>query len=1195
MILFLTNADTEILALRVVAEVLPEAFPELRAANPANTDEAPSLDGVELVVARLLGGAMSWEGPFEQLRLDCVQRGVPLVALGGEAVPDAGLAAASSVPAGTLRQAHAYVAEGGVANLENLLRFLADTVLMTGFGFEPPVVVPLHGVLDERPRDRSKPLVGVVFYRAHLLAGNTQFVEDLCRSIEALGANAVAVFTYSLRPDAAGEVPAAGVLESLSVDAVITTTLVAGSLASGASTWDPGALARLDVPVVQAICSTSSSVEWSASAAGLSPIDMAMSVAIPEFDGRIVSVPFSFKETVEGDEVLGTPLSAYRTRPDRVERVAELAVRLAALGRMPPGERRVAVVLSAYPTKRSRLGNAVGLDTPRSVVRLLRAMSEAGYRVDPLPDDADSLMADLAWSMAHAEQAYDGARDFGEEGLRALGVGRMRAEDYCAWFSTLPADFADKVCSAWGEPPGAVGVSAAGAGKSAELCFPTLDLGSVVVALQPARGFGEDPVAVYHSPDLPPTHQYLAFYRYLDLVFGAHAIVHVGKHGTLEWLPGKGAGLSASCAPDAALGSVPLVYPFVVNDPGEGAQAKRRSHAVIVDHLVPPLTRADTYDDLARLESLLDEHARVAGLDPSKLPAVRKQVWECLVSAEIHRDLGLDETDGGPASGSFDDPAFDDLVASIDGYLCELKDAQIRGGLHVLSCPPSGEAELDFVAAMTRLPQGGVPSLRRCVAEELGVDLAAARRKDVDLVDAHCMRLLRACQAAGWRVGEQASAWAKAEAVLDWVCASLVPALRATVGEVPAILHALDGGFVAPGPSGAPSRGQADVLPTGRNFYALDPRGVPSRLSWEVGQGLARALCERYVAEEGRCPRSVGIVVWGTAAMRTGGDDVAQALALLGVRPVWADEGGRVVGVEAIALDELGRARVDVTLRVSGFFRDAFPHVIDLFDEAVELVASLDEPLGENPLVASGPRDPRVFGPKPGAYGSGILEVIDSGNWRSDDDLAAVYLAWGGWSYGRSGYGAPAPEALRRRLGALEVAVKNQDNREHDIFDSDDYLQDHGGMIVAMRAISGRSPKAFFGDSSDPNRPRVRSLAEEAARVVRSRVVNPKWISAMMRHGYKGAFEMAATVDYLFGYDATAGVVQDWMYERVTRSYVGDPEVRKFFEASNPWALKAIAERLLEASDRGMWDASEDALATLRSALLEAEGWEEDG
>jgi cobaltochelatase CobN len=508
-----------------------------------------------------------------------------------------------------------------------------------------------------------------------------------------------------------------------------------------------------------------------------------------------------------------------------------------------------------------------------------------------------------------------------------------------------------------------------------------------------------------------------------------------------------------------------------------------------------------------------------------------------------------------------DEAVFDDVLVDVDGYLCELKDAQIRGGLHTLGLAPVDEAEVDMVLAITRVPQGGVPALRADVSG----------RHDTDAEEAANRARLLDLQAADW-------AYAGDDPTLRWICDRLVPNLRATPVEITNLLHGLDGGYVPAGPSGAPTRGMAHVLPTGRNFWSVDPKCIPSPLAWEVGRALADRLLERHLAEDGTYPETVGLVVWGTATMRTSGDDVAEALALLGVRPVWDESSGRVTGLELLDLD---RPRVDVTLRISGFFRDAFPHVVDLLDDAVRLAG----------LGADG--DPRIFGPKPGGYGSGILNVIESRDWRSDEDLAAVYEAWGGFAYGRGIAGAPAVDAMRRRFAAIDVAVKNQDNREHDIFDSDDYLQDHGGMIAMVRALTGRNPKAWFGDSSDPARPKVRSLAEEAARVVRTRVVNPKWIDAMQRHGYKGAFEMAATVDYLFGYDATAQVVEDWMYERVTESYVADPEVRKFFEHSNPWALRSIAERLLEADERGMWDASEAALKTLRDALLEAEGWEE--
>jgi cobaltochelatase CobN len=1182
MILFLSNADTELLALGSIVHRLPAGFPAVRGADPGRLDGAPAVDGVAAVVVRLLGGRSAWERPFDDLRAACAGAEVALVAVGGEAAPDAELARLSTVPAGIAAEVHRYLAAGGPDNVEHMLRFVADTVLLGGFGFEAPRPVPLTAVWDGaglgapgRHRRPERPLVGIVFYRAHLVAGNTQFVADLCRAVEDAGADALAVSCYSLRPDDDDRVEALELCAAHGVDALVTTVLAMGRAGEAeVDDWQVPHLAALGVPVIQAPSCNRSRDEWADDGAGLTPLDVARGVAIPEFDGRIVGPAFAFREEVDEGAGLGTPLVATRTDPERTARLAGLAVRHARLRHTPPAARRVAVVLSAYPTKRSRLGNAVGLDTPASAVDLLHAMAGAGYKVDGIPASGDALMAVLADRLTYDRPELTPAQ-------AALAAGRLPAADYEGWFATLPRGAQDEVTAMWGPAPGTI------YRDGDDLVFPGLDLGGVLVTIQPPRGFGADPIGTYHAPDMPPPHHYLAFYRWLAAGWGADAVVHLGKHGTLEWLPGKANALSAACFPDAALGDVPLVYPFVVNDPGEGTQAKRRAHAVIVDHLVPPMTRAEATDDLARLETLLDAYASAQAMDPGKLPALRTRVWEVLVDAEIHRDLELGE--------HVDDAGFDDLVLHVDGYLCALKDAQIRGGLHVLGRAPEGEALVDLVLAITRVPQGPVPALRAAVAGLLGLEPGTERRVEVDRIEAECRRRVEDLAAAGWAVpvlarhrDEEAAA-----GVERWICDRLIRALAATPDEITSTLAALDGRYVPAGPSGAPTRGAAHVLPTGRNLYSVDPKALPSALSWEVGQALADALVARHVAETGAPPTTVGLVLWGTAAMRTGGDDAAQALALLGVRPTWDAESGRVTGLEAVSMAELGRPRVDVTLRISGFFRDAFPHLVALLDDAVRLVAGLDEPPADNPVRAAGADDARIFGPPPGGFGSGILPVIERGSWRTDADLAEVYLAWSGFAYGRHRRGEAAPEAMRRRFAAIEVAVKNQDNREHDIFDSDDYLQDHGGMVAAVRALTGRAPRAWFGDTSNPATPRVRALAEEAARVVRSRVLNPRWIDGMRRHGYKGAFELAATVDYLFGYDATARVVEDWMYERVTESYVGDPSMRAFFRASNPWALSAIAERLLEAQQRGMWNASDGARKTLVAAVLEAEGWEE--
>jgi cobaltochelatase CobN len=717
---------------------------------------------------------------------------------------------------------------------------------------------------------------------------------------------------------------------------------------------------------------------------------------------------------------------------------------------------------------------------------------------------------------------------------------------------------------------------------------------NTVVMVQPPRGFGANPVAIYHDPDLPPSHHYLAAYRWLADEFGAHAVVHVGKHGNLEWLPGKNVGMSASDGTDAALGDLPLIYPFLVNDPGEGTQAKRRAHATLVDHLIPPMARAESYGDIARLEQLLDEHATIATLDPAKLPAIRAQIWTLIQAARLDHDLGLADRPG--------DEEFDEFILHVDGWLCEVKDVQIRDGLHVLGAAPTGGARVNLVLAMLRARQmwagqvAALPGLR----EALGLP-ENATSAETDAVEAEARALVERMEERGWPPEAEAPN-AAAREVLEFAAREIVPRLARTTDELTNTLHALDGGYVPAGPSGSPLRGLINVLPTGRNFYSVDPKAIPSALAWETGQAMAESLLARYRADHGEWPKSVGLSAWGTSAMRTAGDDIAEILALIGVRPIWDRASRRVTGVEPIALDELGRPRIDVTVRISGFFRDAFPHVVAMMDDAFRLVAGLDEPASDNFVRAHATADrdvhgdwrratTRIFGSRPGAYGAGILPLIDSRNWRDDADLAEVYAVWGGFAYGRDLDGVPARPDMETAYRRIEVAAKNIDTREHDIADSDDYFQYHGGMIATVRALTGRAPAAYIGDSTNPDATRTRSLTEETARIFRARVVNPRWIAAMRRHGYKGAFELAATVDYLFGYDATAGVVADWMYEQLAATYVLDPENQKFMTQSNPWALHGITERLLEAADRKLWaEPDPDTVDALRQVYLETEG-----
>ncbi|THA84294.1 cobaltochelatase subunit CobN [Streptomyces sp. A0592] len=1198
MILLLSTSDTDLLSAR--AANTADAPVPYRFANPSRLplDDLPGLlDGADLVVVRLLGGLRAWQDGLDLLLAAGQTR--PVVVLTGEQAPDAQLMEASTVPIGIAAEAHAYLAHGGPANLEQLARFLSDTVLLTGHGFEPPAAAPTWGPLERTAQRTDGPEVAVLYYRAHQMSGNTGFVHTLCEAIEAHGARPVPLYVSSLRSPEPELVAALG-----SADAVVTTVLAAGgtkpataSAGGDDESWDAGALAGLGVPILQALCLTGSRAAWEENDEGLSPLDAATQVAVPEFDGRLITVPFSFKELDEDG------LPAYVADPERAARVAGIAVRHARLRHIERRDKKIALVLSAYPTKHSRIGNAVGLDTPASAVELLRTLIAEGYDFGPVPEipglvsgDGDELIRALIEAGGHDQ-------DWLTEEQLARNPVRIPAADYRRWFAELPAELRDSVEEHWGEAPGTMFVDRS-ANPEGDIVLAALRRGNLLILIQPPRGFGENPIAIYHDPDLPPSHHYLAAYRWIqarteDGGFGADAMIHLGKHGNLEWLPGKNAGLSAACAPDAALGDLPLVYPFLVNDPGEGTQAKRRVHATLVDHLVPPMARAESYGDIARLEQHLDEYAQISAMDPAKLPAIRAQIWTLIQAAKLDHDLGLAERP--------DDDGFDDFLLHVDGWLCEVKDAQIRDGLHVLGGAPTGEARVNLVLAILRARQiwGGttaLPGLR----EALGLDESKATRTSADDVEEQARALVQAMEDADWSPAAVASVAADHPAdvaeVLSFAAREVVPRLAGTTDEIAHVVAALDGRFVPAGPSGSPLRGLVNVLPTGRNFYSVDPKAVPSRLAWETGQALADSLLTRYRTDNGEWPASVGLSLWGTSAMRTAGDDVAEVLALLGVRPVWDEASRRVTGLEAIPLVELGRPRIDVTLRISGFFRDAFPHVIGLLDDAVRLAASLEEPESENYVRAHAQADlalhgderratTRIFGSRPGTYGAGILQLIDSRDWRTDADLAEVYTVWGGYAYGRGLEGRPARDEMETAYKRITVAAKNTDTREHDIADSDDYFQYHGGMVATVRALRGTAPEAYIGDSTRPETVKTRTLVEETSRVFRARVVNPKWIEAMRRHGYKGAFELAATVDYLFGYDATTGVVADWMYDKLTETYVLDPVNRAFLEEANPWALHGIAERLLEAESRGMWEKPDaQILEALRQVYLDTEG-----
>ncbi|MCE8039496.1 cobaltochelatase subunit CobN [Halomonas sp. MCCC 1A11062] len=1257
-VVILSAADSSLSALAQAAERLAESggegFPSLRLANwmnlikPAAYDlyEDRVLEQARLVIVSLLGGSGYWRYGHERLLAwAAADRRRQLILVPGCDAPDDALLADSSVPVATAHRVWRYLREGGVDNAEQLLRCIGSECLGLPLAWREPQALPAallyfpgtsarKSLQDQsavtlnewrRQQDATRPVCLLLFYRSHLQGANTAVLDGLLEVLEHQGFAPLAVAVASLKEPACLAF-VNHLLEQTGAGIVINTT--GFSVNRHADESEAPLEEQLDEdlaglfvgrPVVlQAILSSSTEEDWQAEAGGLRSRDMAMQVVLPEMDGRIMTRVVGFKSEAHYSERCQLPVIRHALHPERAAFVARLARRFSDLQRTPNRHKRLALVLANYPNRDGRIGNGVGLDTPASTLAILRALAAAGYPVDELPADGDALVRRLQAGVTNDPR-----------GLEQRGCWQSIAlDDYMAWFRTLPQALQEAVWQRWGAP------SEDPKHRQGRLMIAGIRLGETFVGIQPLRDLGNDPLQSYHDSELVPPHSYLAFYLWLREHYRVDALIHVGKHGNLEWLPGKSAALSAECWPDVALGPLPHFYPFIVNDPGEGAQAKRRSQAVIVDHLMPPLARAELYGAMAELEALTDEYYQALGMDPRRETLLRERILGHLRDTGIDRELAQGRT-GGEAAGQTDD---EHLLNELDTYLCDIKEAQIRHGLHVLGSLPPRDKLAGTLVAILRLPRGDKPA-QRGLLHNLAADLglppefdplaagaeswhgprptalaelddspwrsAADTRERLELL-AH--RLVETHVVTEGSLTSLAHDYPATAEQLRHVRGGLWAAMQRGVEmEIQSLLVGLEGRFVPPGPSGAPSRGRLDVLPTGRNFFSVDNRSIPSPAAWSLGEASARAFVERYLQDHGDYPRRLGLSIWGTATMRTGGDDIAQAFALMGVRPVWSLGSRRVIDVEVIPAMLLGRPRVDVTLRVSGFFRDAFANVIRLFDRAVRAVAEYQEPgeantiraavmarrqeleaQGRSPEQAAREAGYRVFGSRPGEYGTGLNRLLDERAWRHADDLADAYLASGAYAYGQfPESGVAARAAFEHQLEGLEAVMHNQDNREHDILDSNGYYAFQGGMANASRALSGQAPSIYHADHANPARPRMRSLEQELARVIRSRVLNPKWIEAMREHGYKGAAEMAATVDYLFAYDATTDLVADYQYAQVSQALVLDDENQAFLRKHNPAAMEEMAERLLEAIQRGLWREPGEQGPALQDLLLE--------
>ncbi|WP_107667376.1 cobaltochelatase subunit CobN [Cyanothece sp. BG0011] len=1219
-IVFLSAADTDIQSLAACLPFLGDHFPKIRATNILQLQQQLSIDtyadtvlcNAKVIILRLLGGQSYWPYGLEVIKEIAELNDITLFILPGDDHLDETLMSHSTVTFSHSHKLWRYLSQGGQENWLNGLKFISDICWQTNYNPVEPNIVPDFGIYQNNVDNNNIfPNALILFYRSHYLAGNLHPIDALCQSLLDKKINTIPIFVSSLRdPDIQNQL--IHYCQSYSkhpIQLILNTTSFSlGKIDDNtcSTLWQ-----TLDIPILQVILSSGTVEQWENSFQGLNPRDVAMNVALPEVDGKIITRAVSFKSVKTWNEKLETDVIVYEPASDRINFVTELTANFIKLQNTPIHERKIALILANYPNKDGRIANGVGLDTPESCIKILQALQQEGYTIQDIPKTGDELIQQLTKGITNDPESQE---------IRPINQS-LSCSEYEQYFQTLPLETQQQIQQRWSH------IEALN--KVTSYPISGIQLGNIFIGIQPSRGYDFDPSLNYHAPDLEPTPHYLAYYYWLKHHFQASAIIHVGKHGNLEWLPGKSLALSSTCYPEIALESIPNFYPFIVNDPGEGSQAKRRSHAIILDHLTPPLTRAELYGDLQQLETLIDEYYEAQTLDPKRLKIIGDRITKLVTETNLNQDLGINDINNDSLS---------QFLTLADGYLCELKEAQIRDGLHILGTCPQNTQLRDLIISITRYPSFDRMGLITAMATDFNLDInpltdnleqSFSCSNLSQVIPKEITLNLKQCRIIGDVIEvleiyaqtlvesiinsdniEQFNHLPYTQKELNWLKTFLLPKLYQTPQEITNLLRGLNGNYVPSGASGAPTRGRPDVLPTGRNFYSVDIRAIPTQTAWDVGRKAAEALIERYTQDNGEYPQTLAISIWGTSTMRTGGDDIAQVLALLGVQPIWDGLSRRVVDYEILKPSVLGRPRVDVTIRVSGFFRDSFPNLLQLLYKVIKDVSSLPESKSINPLAAKVQEEEtfwrqqglteeqaklksgyRIFGSKPGSYGAGLQGLIEAQNWENEQDLAKAYINWSCYAYDQNGVGHGVPEVFEKRLKQLQIVLHNQDNREHDLLDSDDYYQFQGGLTVAVKGLTGNNPETYFGDNAIAANPKVRRLKEEIARVYRSRVVNPKWIKGVMRHGYKGAFEMSATVDYLFAYDATANCVEDFMYQGVAEAYLFDETIQQFIQDKNPWALRDMAERLLEANQRGLWqDVDSNTIDKLRNIVHHAEG-----
>ncbi len=1214
-VLFLTSVNSDIATL-ASALALPEHkhwTGKIRALLLSSIEHPSQVDHYlsntaqcsDLIIVRLLGGRAHWSYGLEQLQLwQQANSNRSIIILSGTKEHEIELHSISSTEIKTTERISNLLKIGGVRNMSKVLSICQNIISHQNFSLYDYEITKYNDPYVWDWKDEKGPKVGIILYRALFLSGDLSLANAIVKKFRALGLVPRTLWVSSLR-DPYVKRNVCSIFQSEKIKAIVTTTSFSSVEHSNSyseiNMWD-----KLNIPVFQLLTSTKNKENWLNSKRGLSPLDLSMQIVLPELDGRITTRPCAFRTVKQSHSSLSTYIHSLDPEPENIEWVAKHVKNWIELQHKKPYKKKVSLVLANYPIRNGRIANGVGLDTPSSTIEILKWLKETGHDVGKsiIPENGNKLIKEILKKRTNnPETNHNNPLDY-----LSLNV-------YTKWWNKLPEKAKSPIVKRWGYPEDATDLEEKG--------FPIygIEYGNISILIQPSRGYDQESLRDLHSPDLPPPHRYLAQYLWISNIHKSNAVVHIGKHGSLEWLPGKGIGLSNNCYPHIAIAHLPNIYPFIVNDPGEGSQAKRRSQAVIIDHLTPPLGLAGLHGDLLKIEDLMDEYYESTILSGERTSIIEEKIIKLL---EMNNWPGLRKFDNIQTLNKNERLNLFDAVGS---YICEIKESQIRIGLHVLGIKPHKKNLIELLFLIVKAPSGEYIGITQWIAQELGFEIDPWITDEGSLISKNDQLRIESLTNEKFYINGHLIAWfdSQAKYLLEFIvnpenslsAKYLIKSIKQKIhkndnhlfnhiinilwpnlcksayNEKTSFIKAISGTRVKSGPSGSPTRGRREVLPTGRNFYSLDLRGLPTEAAWDLGKRAANNLLDLYLMENGEHLKKLAISVWGTATMRNAGEEICQLFALIGVKPIWDGPTRRVVDIEVIPLSILGRPRVDVFLRISGLFRDSFPQLINYVNKAQMLVGSLNEPSEMNPLASSikeGNQAGRVYGSAPGSYGAGLQAIIDSSLWESRSDLSDAYLSWSQWRYNSSDHVIKDKLGLENCLSDVQVVLHNQDNREHDILDSDDYYQFHGGLSAAVETISGRKPNILFGDHSRIERPRIHSLEKEIDKVMRSRMLNPRWIEGMKNHGYKGAFEMGASIDYLFAYDATTGVVNNWCYSEICDTWLRNDDTREFIYKNNPWVLRDISEKLLEAINRKMWNsASKTQIEFLKKIVIETE------